>query len=137
MDELIERLRECNEPVPVPLELPDDDDISEVEEALLIKLPDELKLFLLSVSDVVCGRLEPVTAADPGSHTYLPEVASRAWDEGLPRHMIPICERPERGGYDCLAHDGRVVAWAYGDETGEEWESLWDWVEEEWLGEGG
>ena len=32
MEEVIEQLRELSEPVPVPLELPDDDRLVEVEE---------------------------------------------------------------------------------------------------------
>ena len=84
MEEVIEQLRELNEPVPVPLELPDDELLVEIEEQLLINLPFELREFLLKVSDVVYGRLEPVTATDPQSHTYLPEVASVAWDLGVP-----------------------------------------------------
>ena len=39
MEEVIEQLRELNEPVPVPLELPDDDLLVEIEEQLLINLP--------------------------------------------------------------------------------------------------
>lgn len=56
----------------------------EIEEQLLINLPFELREFLLKVSDVVYGRLEPVTVTDPQSHTYLPEVTAVAWDLGLP-----------------------------------------------------
>ena len=92
MEEVIEQLRELNEPVPVPLELPDDELLVEIEEQLLINLPFELREFLLKVSDVVYGRLEPVTATDPQSHTYLPEVASVAWDLGVPRDLVPICQ---------------------------------------------
>lgn len=39
MEEVIEQLRELSEPVPVPLELPDDDLLVEIEEQLLINLP--------------------------------------------------------------------------------------------------
>ena len=91
MEDVIERLREENEPVPVPLELPDEDLLVEIEEELLISLPPEFREFLLTVSDVVYGRIEPVTVTDPQSHTYLPEVAATAWDEGLPREYIPLC----------------------------------------------
>ncbi len=73
MEDVIERLREENEPVPVPLELPDEDLLVEIEEELLISLPPEFREFLLTVSDVVYGRIEPVTVTDPQSHTYLPK----------------------------------------------------------------
>ena len=36
MEEIIEQLREANEPVPVPLELPDEDQIVEIEEQLFM-----------------------------------------------------------------------------------------------------
>ena len=43
MEDVIERLREENEPVPVPLELPDEDLLVEIEEELLISLPPEFR----------------------------------------------------------------------------------------------
>ena len=88
MEEVIEQLRELNEPVPVALELPDEETLVEIQEEILIHLPFELREFLLKVSDVVYGRLEPVTASDPQSHTYLPEVASVAWDRGLVKNSF-------------------------------------------------
>ena len=78
MEEIIEQLREANEPVPVPLELPDEDLLVEIEEQLFIDIPFVFKEFLLTVSDVVYGSLEPVTVTDPQSHTYLPDVAANA-----------------------------------------------------------
>ena len=69
MEDVIEMLRERNEPVPVPLELPDEDLLIEIEEALYVSLPDDLRDYLMQVSDVVCGHLEPVTVGDPTSHT--------------------------------------------------------------------
>ena len=55
MDRIVEELRRCNEPVPVPLELPDMDDIIDAEEQILLSLDPEFRQFLLRVSDVVCG----------------------------------------------------------------------------------
>ena len=59
MEEVIEQLRELNEPVPVPLELPDEETLVEVQEQILIHLPFALREYLLTVSDVVYGRLGP------------------------------------------------------------------------------
>src|SRR5690606_595224 len=87
-----EPLRGLSEPDPVPLELPEEETLVEIQEQSLIHLPFELREYLLKVSDVVYGRLEPVTASDPHSHTYLPEVASVAWDLGLPRELVPLCQ---------------------------------------------
>ncbi len=134
MEEVIDELRERNEPVPVALELPDEETLVEIQEQILIHLPFALREFLLTVSDVVYGHLEPVTASDPHSHTYLPEVTATAWDLGLPRNLIPLC-------YDAPIYyvvddeEGEVFAWdsetqEMQDET---WESVWHWVRDIWL----
>lgn len=135
MEEVIEQLRELNEPVPVPLELPDEELLVEIEEQILINLPFELREFLLKVSDVVYGRLEPVTVTDPQSHTYLPEVASVAWSLGVPRELVPICE--DQGNYYCVEQDGTVLLWDGEEEnlTDDSWDSVWHWVREVWLEE--
>lgn len=77
----------------------------EIQEQILIHLPHGLREFLLTVSDVVYGHLEPVTASDPNSHTYLPEVTATAWDQGtaLAGAAVPgwrqlLCGRPGRRG---------------------------------------
>ncbi len=130
MEDVIDILRERNEPVPVPLDLPDEDLLVEIEEELLISMPDDLRFFLLTVSDVVYGKLEPVTVTDRNSHTYLPEVAAVAWSLGLPRRYLPICET--NGAYYCISQDGTVLLWdqRIGDES---WENIWQWAREVWL----
>lgn len=131
MEDVIELLRECNESALVPLTLPDEDDLVEIEEQLLIPLPDDYKVFLLTVSDVICGRIEPATVTDPQSHTYLPEMAATAWDNGVSRELIPICEVD--GNYYCIDQDGRVFLWSGDDITEDEWSSIWQWSKEVWL----
>ena len=133
MNETIEILRQRSESVPVPLDLPDDEDLLFIEEQLCISLPRDLREFLLEASDVIYGSMEPVTAADPNSHTYLPEVAATAWESGLPRIVIPICEHQSH--YYCMDQDGVVRLWQKGDFNDKEWESIWEWVEEIWLRE--
>ncbi len=130
MEDVIDILRERNEPVPVPLDLPDEDLLVEIEEELLISMPDDLRYFLLTVSDVVYGKLEPVTVTDRNSHTYLPEFAAVAWSLGLPRRYLPICE--SNGTYYCIGQDGTVLHW---DQriTDESWENIWQWAREVWL----
>ncbi|MCL1141336.1 SMI1/KNR4 family protein [Shewanella gaetbuli] len=131
MHEIIDQLQEISETVPVPLELPTFEQLVEVEEQILIGLPTDLKEFLLHASNVIHGSFEPVTAADPYSHTYLPEVASYAWSIGLPREQIPICQVGD--SFYCIEENGQVQFWEDGDFTDEVWESFWDWVEEVWL----
>ena len=134
MEEVIEQLRELNEPVPVPLELPEEETLVEIQEQILIHLPYALREYLLQVSDVVYGRLEPVTASDPQSHTYLPEVAATAWSLGVPREFVPLCE--DQGNYYVVEEDGTVLLWE-ADTTeineDESWESVWHWVRDVWL----
>lgn len=130
--DVIDYLREKNEAVPVPLELPDEDQLVVVSEELFLPLPDDFKAFLLEVSDVICGHLEPVTAADPSSHTYLPEVAAETWDRGLPRHLIPVCVDDAK--IYCIEPGGVVKLWLDGEiDEDLEWQSIWDWAEEVWL----
>ncbi|WP_317929039.1 SMI1/KNR4 family protein [Halioxenophilus sp. WMMB6] len=129
MEEVIERLREANESVPVPLELPSFEQLVEVQEALLIHLPDEYREFLLEVSDVIYGHLEPATIADPAAHTYLPDMASKAWEEGLERHLLPICEY--HAGYYVIDPMGEVSTWP--DDGSDSWPNIWQWADSVWL----
>ncbi len=132
MESVVEELRACNEEVPVPLELPDMDDIIDAEEQLLVSLDNDFRQFLLTVSDVVYGTMEPVTVADPNSHTYLPEVAAVAWSLGLPRNLIPLCEY--RGNYYCTNEVGEVLYFCDGEMSDEEpWANVWQWAEHVWL----
>lgn len=131
MQEIIDQLQELSETVPVPLELPTFEQLVEVEEQILIGLPTDLKDFLLHASDVIYGSFEPVTVADPYTHTFLPEVASYAWSIGLPREQIPICQVGD--SFYCIEENGQVQFWEDGDFNGEMWESFWDWVEDVWL----
>ena len=133
MEEVIEELRELNEPVPVPLELPEEELLVEIEEQLFINMPFGLREFLLTVSDVVYGRFEPVTVTDPQSHTYLPDVAATAWDVGVSRELIPICAVGE--DYYCIEEDGTVVYWdaQTGELTDETYETIWHWARDVWL----
>lgn len=136
MEDIIDLLREKNEPIPVPLDLPDEDLLVEIEEELLMPLPDDLREYLLQASDVVYGSLEPVTVTDPRSHTYLPEVAAQAWDEGLPRYLLPICQIGDT--YYCIGEHGDIRFWN-GHKLGKdpqgnkEWANLWEWIREVWL----
>ncbi|WP_339899912.1 SMI1/KNR4 family protein [uncultured Gilvimarinus sp.] len=131
MEDVLDELREQNVSVPVPLELPDDDALVVVEEELLLPLPLDLRNYLLQASDVVYGSLEPVTAADPYAHTYLPEVAAVAWARGMPRHLVPLCET--HGHYYCVDPDGEVQFWRDGEISDETWPSVWHWIRDVWL----
>lgn len=131
MEEILELLRDSQQHVPVPLELPDEDDLVVIEEELLLPIPRDMRTYLLEASDVVYGSLEPVTVADSHSHTHLPEVAALAWSLGVPRYLLPLCE--DNGGYYCVDPEGEVQLWRDGDLTGDTWDSIWYWVRDVWL----
>ncbi len=128
---VIECLQEHHQPPLVALDLPDEDDIIDVEEAIYVQIRGDFRDFLLEVSDLVIGSLEPVTVTDASSHTYLPEVASLAWENGLSRELLPICQTPS--GYYCLDMEDRVIYWHDGKQNGDEWNSIWSWAEKIWL----
>ena len=131
MEEVIEQLRELSVDISVPLELPSEDELVLVEEQILIPLPYEYRLFLLEISDVVFGSIEPATAADERSHTYLPEMAAEAWDIGMPREYIPICQHD--GGYACIEQSGKILFWNQQGITDQSWEDIWYWARDVWL----
>ena len=133
MEEVLDLLRDHCEDTPYPMELPPDDDLLAIQEQLLIHIPYELREFLLNASDIVLGSLEPVTASDPGAHTYLPEVASLAWEQGLPRYLVPLCQHAD--GYYAVQPDGEVVSWSCSEQDflEETWETVWDWAHDCWL----
>ncbi|WP_444996587.1 SMI1/KNR4 family protein [Aliikangiella sp. IMCC44359] len=115
----------------IPMELPDEDLLVEIEEQLLLPIPSGLRSFLLNVSDLVCGAIEPVTVCDPHMHTYLPEVTAEAWDNGLSRSLIPICRIGL--GYYCINQEGEVLLWQAGELSDESWESIWEWALDVWV----
>jgi hypothetical protein len=132
MNDIVDELRALSIAVATPLELPDDDQVLDIEEALLLSIPPAFREYLLTASDVIYGTMEPVTAADPQSHTYLPEVTALAWSLGVPRDVMPICEHG--GEYYCVTPEGQVLHWAKGvlnEDDG--WETVWDWIKQVWM----
>ena len=131
MDEIVDLIKENAISTAAYLELPSEDDLVLIEEEILLPIPKELKSFLLQVSDVVLGRLEPVTVADPGAHTHLSEVTSNAWAIGLPRELMVICQAGDE--YYCITQEGNIQLWSDGELLDEAWEDIWQWAEEVWV----
>lgn len=131
MEEIIEQIRESSLTTAAYLELPSEDDLVLVEEEILLSIPKELRIFLLEVSDVICGSLEPVTVADSGAHTHLPEVTANAWANGLPRELMVLCQTGD--DYYCVTQEGEIQLWQDGEIADESWEDVWHWAEEIWL----
>lgn len=131
MEDVVDQIRESAIKTAAYLELPTEDELVLVEEEILLPIPKELRSFLLQVSDVICGSLEPVTVADPGAHTHLPEVTANAWANGLPREFMVVCQLGD--DYYCIDQDGEVHFWQDVEMSDESWEDIWQWAEEVWL----
>ncbi len=117
-----------------PLELPDEDQLVEVEEELLMPIPREFRRYLLEYSDTIYGSLEPVTASDEHSHTYIVDATAECWESGMPRTHLCICKTEE--GAWAIDQEGSIGWWAQDtDEVTEEpsYESWWHWVRDVWL----
>jgi len=131
-NEIADSLIEVNLETAFPLELPDMDDIVEAQEALLIHIPLDVRDYFLNCSHVIYGSLEPVTLADPNSHTYLPEVAAEAWSQGMPREYVPVCQ--QNNDYYCADEDGVIYLWHAGEDEPEHVaDNIWYWVRDVWL----
>ncbi len=128
---IIEKLREVNEPVPKPMRLPTDVEVAAVERELDVKFHADFRRYLLEASDVTYGALEPVTITEPSAHTHLPDVANDAWELGVEKNLLPICE--DNGDYYCIDAKGRVKYWSHNGTTDEDWPNLATWIEQVWL----
>ncbi|WP_299981175.1 SMI1/KNR4 family protein [uncultured Pseudoteredinibacter sp.] len=127
---VLEELQDIAEQVLVPLDLPDHDDLVDIEEAILLPIPPLYRDFLLHASDLVIGSLEPATAADASSHTYLADMAAEAWQLGLPRELLPICQRAN--GFYAVNQDDEIVFWSPESGSEEAAESIWHWARDIW-----
>ena len=132
LSEVINELRELNEPVSKPFRLPTEDEIKAAEKRLNIQFHEDYRRFLLEASDVVCGVIEPAVVIPDAGCLHLVEVAEYAWDEmDVPLTLLPICE--DNGDYYCLNKKGEVELWSGSGATGEKWENLAAWIKEVWI----
>lgn len=131
IEQAIRRLRQHSEPVPAPAALPTKAQIAAIEQTLGFSFPTEYRVFLLTGSDVVLGTIEPATITAPESHTYLPKVIKSARDFGVPKDLLPFCE--DNSDFYCLEASGAVVFWSHDCSSDENWPSLADWIEREWI----
>ncbi len=129
----IASLRALNRSVPRPLRLPAESQVSLAEQKLDVSFHPDFRRYLLEVSDIVYGSLEPVTITRPGSHTDLVSVTENGRDHwGLPSDYIPICE--DNADLYCVRPDGVVVFWPHDGKSNESWTSIAEWIEEVWIG---
>jgi len=131
MEEIIDALNQAAQPPQFDESRPDEDTLVEIEEEILLPIPPEFKAFLLTAGHLVFGTLEPVSVNDPQAHTYLPEVTAAAWDAGLPRDLLPLCQIDD--GYYCVDQQGEVALWQHQQLGDEQWQDVWEWAQAVWL----
>ncbi len=131
MQDIIEALQQKSITQMINSELPNEDDLVLIEEEILLPIPHCLKEFLLNTSNLVVGSLEPVTAGDTQLHTFLPEVTTQAWSEGLSRELLPLCK--VGSNYYVVNQYGAVQFWQNGETTEQEWDDVWHWAKDVWL----
>jgi hypothetical protein len=135
LDESFAELHSRNRPVPKPARLPTASEVDAAERQLGIRFHPDFRRYLLEVSDVVVGTLEPVTITLPDSHTDLSAVAESAWDGcGVPRNLVPVCE--DNADFYCMSQSGEIVFWSHNGLTSERWPNLAAWIADVWLATG-
>lgn len=133
LDDAIRELRSRNEPVPIPTRLPSVAEVDDAERRLAVKFPADFRRYLLEVSDVVFGTIEPVTITQPDSHSDLFRVADDAWQVyGVPRNLLPVCE--DNADFYCVNDANEVLFWSHNGWSPEKWPSLAHWIQDVWLG---
>lgn len=120
--------------VPKPPRLPSEAEVNDVEAVVGITLHPDFRKYLLEASDVNVGTLEPVTAVDPESHTYLLNVIEDAKRMGVPSELLPICE--DNSDFYCINNEGQIIFWSHNGTTDEKWDSLSNWIQDVWINGG-
>lgn len=133
LDEVIRELRQLNEPVPNPLRLPTAQEADQAQRKLRMTFHPDYRKYLLEASDVVYGAIEPATVMPDEESADLTTIAREAWEIGVPRNLLPICE--DNGDYYCMNKAGEVVYWSHDGETDERWPDLATWIKEVWIEE--
>jgi hypothetical protein len=133
LEDVIEKLRNLNEPVPKPARLPTEREVAAAEKKLGVEFPADYHQFLLQGSDVTYGTLEPAMVTPGAGNLDLVTMAREAWEIGVPEDLLPFCE--SNGDYFCLEPDGQVVYWHHDGSTDEKWPDLAHWIAEVWLEE--
>jgi hypothetical protein len=131
ISEVIAELRNLNEPVPVPARLPTESEVASAEQQLGVRFPADYRHFLLHASDIAYGAVEPALVTPNAGHLNLMQVATDAWEAGVPKEWLPFCE--SNGDYYCLRAEGRVIYWSHQGAVNETWQGLAHWIRQVWI----
>ncbi len=134
LTDVFDKLRQLNRSVPRPMRLPSASEVSSVEARLGLSFHPDFRRYLLEVSDVVFGTIEPVTITDSEAHTHLVSVTEdgrKHWN--LPADYTPICE--SNADLYCVTADGKVVFWPHDGTSDETWPNVATWIEDVWIGD--
>lgn len=130
LSNVFQKLRALTEDVPNPIRLPTESEIDSTEKELGVVFPVEFRSYLKLASDVVFGTIEPVTITAK-DHTDIIAVANDAWELGIPKNFIPICE--DNGDYYCVAPNGSVHFCSHNGTTDESWSDIEHWINDVWM----
>jgi hypothetical protein len=133
IENVFEKLRDLHQSPPLPTRLPSITEVNDVEKTLGVKLHPDFRKYLLEVSDVCVGTLEPVTITLPKAHTDLVTVTQAARNLGISTEFIPICH--DNGDYFLVSPDGEVFYWSHNGTTDEMWPDIATWISEVWIEE--
>ncbi len=133
LSEVIAELRTLNEPAPKPARLPTETEVAAVEKRLGIRFQTDYRYFLLHGSDIIYGAVEPAMVTPDAGHLDLVELATEAWEVGVPAELLPFCESD--GDYYCLKTNGRVLYWSDEGSINESWPNLATWIQQVWMEE--
>ena len=134
LSEAFEKLRARHTDTPVQRPLPCSSDVDAVEAELGATLPSDFRRYLLEVSDVFVGTLEPATLDRADSHTHLLNVIKSARTYGVPNDLLPFCE--DNADFFCFNSKSEIEYWSHNGATDERWPDLATWIEDVWLGGG-
>jgi hypothetical protein len=133
ISQAIETLLENDQPVPKPLPIPTEEEVSYFEKQLEFTFPVEYRQFQLRAGNVTVGTLEPaVCIKNIDAYLNPTEIANDGWEMGVPRDFLPFC--CDNGCYYCISKDGTVKFWDNEDcQFGYESWTFSSWVNEVWL----
>ena len=133
IDQVLDLLRERNEPVPKPLRLPTEAEVARAEADLSFIFPAQYRRFMLEASNVAYGTREPgLVLPDLMPYISLRAIADGGWSMGVPKDHLPFCE--DNGNYFTLSSTGALGYFDHDDNTHQVFDvEFKDWILEDWL----